>query len=318
MAKSSIELRVNKKKLESLVNIVLEMMHNKKPPFNSKSPFPDAIVPQGIIRGSRDHALYLFYGCSLDSRQRAEDVYKGMRGFARDTDLFTLHTLNKEELGRLIRKNFKNPETSKAIEATFTNSRILKDKYSGDPRRIHPRYLVQSTYEELLETYKRLDEFAQLQNGVGKAALLVKNYVRFEIWRFDPTQIYVKVDVHLNRIGLANAIDFYKGEEKVPASEVGYVRQERVVKVLTPAILELTREKRISAVNLDDALWLLGSKLCNLNRHSSCRSFCDIKCPIRPQLDDTKSSLDPGRDCRIHYGIQRKSYDPSQKTFDFL
>ena len=136
-------------------------------------------------------------------------------------------------------------------------------------------------------TVKSLTEFVQY--GPGKAALLIKNYVRFGIWDFNPCEIPIKVDRHVMRISIGSGI--IETEEET-------LRSERLVSILTSAFQQITSQERISAVDLDDALWSIGSQWCTKNSVYFCEKNCPLNCKVRSQTYKGCSEYCPGEEMR--------------------
>jgi len=168
-----------------------------------------------------------------------------------------------------------------------------------------------------LGEFEQFRDYDHFKMGVGKAALFMKNMVRFKMWPFDETKIPVKVDRHLNRMAIPNLVDFYLEGNLVKPAEVGKVRAETLIPLLTKAFSDLTYTKGISAVDLDDSLWAIGAYLCHDNLHYTCKHACPIQCSYRPKSDPTSTVFHPGTDNRkLHRGKQIIAGEGQMKLFD--
>lgn len=238
--------------------------------------------------------------------------------------LFHLHELSEEQLFEILIPFFgtpKEPEKfmSQPIKTLRENSRKLAEDYCGDPLRLNAMYGSMSssvsTHESIRITLENIASFYQF--GIPKAALVMKNAVREKIWNFPEHKIPIKVDRHVKRISLGTGIidaekyaetrDDWEKEDlptalkaaKEQAIRIGYfseqdfqerkvrvVRADRFVRKLTDTFQEVTTRHRISAIELDDALWAIGSHCCRRNDKAYCLGNCEISCQVRYPSDN--------------------------------
>ncbi|MBD3253365.1 hypothetical protein GF386_06535 [Candidatus Pacearchaeota archaeon] len=323
---SRVDVFFNSRRAKKLVDIVFTMAKGrteKKGPFQRENLYPDAVVPESLEQGSKEHSLYLFYSCLLDSMTQANTLYKAMRKLAEDLngDLSDLSKLGESELESLLqRSGFTNTRLGNPVGAVQSNSRRLERLYKGDPRNIYPRYKTarRVSDREIDDVFQKLGDFKQMRYmgiGVGKAALFVKNLVRFGIWPFPEHRIPVKADRHLIRIAISNCLDFYMGGTKVHPehhSEITGLNSDRLVPIVTKGFLDLTKRHQISAVELDDFLWALGSYLCSQNKIPVCQNNCEVDCDYRPKSDRTGTVFYPGNDSRVYFKRQQFQESPGQ------
>lgn len=322
-----VEIKVDYEKATRLAKTLVSMYHDKKPPFQIPNLFPDAIVPEGTKVGSKRHALFLFYACSMDSMVQANEHYSNMRDLFSKLDFQYFHKIRDKALEELLVEHKINLKMGDAINTVKENSRRLSRDYDGDPRKIFSGFGKKeiANDDDMDKTFRHLQIFNQYRvtylndfgfvTGIGKSALLAKNYVRFGIWSFKETDIPIKIDRHAMRICIPNVIEFYIGGTrngaKIPDSEIINVRSDKLIELLTSSFMHVTRENNISAVELNDSFWAVGSSLCLYNTFSSCKSFCPIDCTYRPKSDPTTTMFYPGTEKRVH--INRKSIiSPSQ------
>lgn len=283
--------------------IKLAVSLKDRPPFNDPTSFPDAIVPDWIKEGSQRHAMFLFYGVMNDSSRSAEEVYESTRSFNQAQSVMTLHKVGRERLERLLGEHFNNLTRGEVVDAVYKNSRKLKREYDNDPRNIFEGFEDEPTISEVLSTLaKTQKDFAQY--GIQKSALLFKNFVRFGMWDVPHSYVPTKVDRHLARISLGfdGMYKFYDDGDLVKREDyperVKWVRTDKFAVPLQKLFLELTVENDISGIDLDDSLWLLGSKWCHQNKYSLCQDRCPIQCLVRPPSDQPTTYFFPGKDKR--------------------
>ena len=281
-----MSLQVDEKRAGEVARKLVGMLEKKVHPFNDPNLFPDAILPEGIKEGSKEHALFLFYSCSLDSMRVAERVYAAMRGIVSEVDIKEIGNLSRERIQRLIHNHledqklptegqvtlwpepvvYKDNSMGKPVRTLYENSRKVHGEYEGDPRTMQT--------EDVDETLGRVCEFMQF--GIGKASLYMKNMVRFGMWDFDPCEIPIKIDRHAIRISLG------LGVVKTSRDKI---KTNIFEKTLSDLYRRVTSKLGISAIDLNDAMWGVGSKLCVTNNYAVCKDLCGVDCSIRPWSD---------------------------------
>lgn len=309
--KEKVDCFFNYDKAEALSSKVMSMYFSKTPPFDNNIDefFPDAILPKRYEKGSYKHALYLFHSCVLDSNRRATEVYSAARTLAEKIDLSKLYEVPSEEIMKILDAKFGKHASGRSVFPAATvlknNSEKLKDEFEGDPRNLR--------MDGVWKTINNITQF--LQYGPGKAALLLKNYVRFGIWNFNDYEVPVKVDRHMMRICVSNdVVDFKKFEfrlkhdiekpkalrlavlnslrlkhfdiEDINNGKVYGVRTERFNVPLMKLFQRVTLKNNISGIALDDSFWAIGNSLCNKNDHDVCYFSCKVNCSVRSPSDN--------------------------------
>lgn len=274
---------INEKRAIEVAKKAVSMLEAKLPPFDKPDVMPDAIVPNGVKVGSLEHSLLLFYACSIDSMRSAQKVYKGMRDVAEEVRLDWLQYYTEEFISNLIDKHLESPGGINSPAETLSyNAMKLFMEYAGDPRRLH--------VGSIDNTLKEIQKFKEV--GPGIAALITKNFVRFGIWDFSPYEIPIKVDRHVIRISIGS------GVVELPP-DVDVIRSDQLVKPLINAYRKITSKKHISAVDLDDALWGIGSNLCVKNDSVYCELECGLGCKIKPKADSRATWFHPNIETRL-------------------
>ena len=301
----NIQIGINKGRCIDLVNTVLDLRADV-PMFQNPASYPDAIVPQGVKKASQKHALFLFYGCSIDAMRSADEVYRGVRSLHQEQSVVTIYKVGKRRLEKLLKKYCRNTEMGNIVKAVYDNSRKLKSEYENDPRNLFNGFSKKPNVEELKELQERIGKFYGY--GPGKAALLIKNFVRFGMWEIPETFVPIKIDRHVARVclGFEGLINFYENNRKIPHEQykkrVGAVRVDQFNQKLQDLFLEIIDEINVSGIELDDTLWLLGSKWCYKNQYVFCKTNCPIDCYERPKSDPTTTVFFPGIDKREGIG----------------
>ncbi len=299
---------INYKKAIDLVERVI----SAKEKIHKKILYPDAIIPKNIREASQEHRLFLFHSISIDSMRQAEKVYSAMRETTEKIgNLRKLAEIKKTELEELLIPYFGegivNPKNSMTnpVGTILYNAKKLEEEYRGDPEKIKD--------EKVWGTLKKIDKFKQY--GTPKAALFMKNMVRFKMWPFNSCEIPIKVDRHVMRISLGGGIINTEEYEETPnwygdipkalssardqIIRIGYytkedfkegkvriVRSDKFVRPLTKTYIKITKKKNISAIDLDDLFWGIGAYSCKQNDSRYCYLYCPINCETRPPSDN--------------------------------
>lgn len=267
----------------------ISMLEKKVFPFDQPDLFPDAIIPKGVKKGSYEHSLYLFHACSLDSMRESKSIYRRARELSSHLDFSEMHDLRTSCIEYFVHEYFEKPKATNKkrkvmgdpVRTLSENSKVLYKKYDNDPRR-----LKADTVEK---TIKNIVQFRQY--GAQKAALLLKNMVRAGIWKFPYEQMNIKIDRHVINISLG------AGVICLP-EDLTEIRFNKLVTPLNQIYQKVIKEKNISAINLNDAFWVIGQYLCTPRILANCKMNCKINCKIKPYTDKQYTVLELKRETR--------------------
>lgn len=312
------KIETNYRAAKKVAAALLEMKWKGWSPFDrpDEELFPDSKVPQGMTAGTKEHALYLLHSVSIDSMRQADEVYRAMQALTENFELADLHKTPRNDLievlgGFLGHRALMEGKASMTdpIRTLTHNSRWIKDHYQGDPRNL----LAEGGDDRrrIKKTIENID--ALLQYGPPKAALLMKNMVRFGVWDLPRDRIPIKIDRHLLRISVgAGVVDAEryarvydwsnpsKSLRNVGAQLVreGYFTQEglektkifrggpKIIRALTDVYQKVCVRERWDAVELDDAKWAVGAYNCKRNDSRYCLGNCLIGCGSRVPSDN--------------------------------
>ena len=259
--------KLNKERGIWVAKKAVEMLHSKKPPFDKEETIPEMILPEGVEPDSLEQALFLFYAVSMDSLRNADDLYKSVRGMVREAGAWDILCMEEKELEGLIDKYMGLGASGSGgpddpLKTLMTNNNPLLRKYKGDPRNIF------KGVSDIDEMIRRLVEFRQF--GPGKSALLLKNYYKLGFIELeDPYDFPIKVDRHVIRISVGTGVMRFEPE--------GRYRTEKIVPMLRELYRKITRAEKIDPGELDDALWVIGAKICVKKKLSYCQT---MQCPL--------------------------------------
>ncbi|MFH1331756.1 MAG: hypothetical protein ABIH63_00535 [archaeon] len=278
------DFKLSKKRAEEVARKAVSMLEEKVFPFDRHDVLPDVVLPEGVKQGSLEHSFFLFYSCSIDSLRSAQKVYAATRSIANEVRLDRIYAYTEQYLEGVISRHLEKPGgINEPVKILSYNAMKIYMEHGNDPRTLNDGTID--------GTLRNLRGFHGV--GHGKAALIMKNFVRFGIWGFSPYEIPIKVDRHVIRISMGT------GVVELP-SDVDIIRSDKMVKALSNLYREVTSEKRVSAVDLDDALWGIGSNLCFGNSYLNCSTICRLGCYSRPGADSRAIWFYPQEEKRRH------------------
>ncbi|MBW2996596.1 hypothetical protein KY332_04835 [Candidatus Woesearchaeota archaeon] len=264
------EITLNKGKGIWVAKTAVKMLHDKLPPFHNPKAIPETILPIGVGHASLEQALFLFYAVSMDANRLARDLYAKVREMVADKGAKEILYMSHSELTEMIDQYMGLGESGtgghdQPMDTFYENNQILLETYDGDPRNI----LNNTNSPD--EVIKRLTEFRQI--GKGKAALLLKNYIK--VGFFTPENKYdvpVKIDRHIIKMSLGTGVVKLKG-----AGPGEQYRSEKIGNDLCRLYREICCEQKIDPSDFDDALWVIGSSICIKKDVARCQEACYLE-----------------------------------------
>ena len=259
---------------------------------------PETKLPSGVEQGSVDQALYLFFAVGFDQLRDSAAVYRDMR-------ILVERIGNPKKLlemtGTEIRANCsdlpgldKGHENSigRPFEAMVENAQKIKVTYRGNPLNIF------SKVNNPCDVFNQLQDFRSY--GPGKAALLVKNFVKIGALNFSDADYYslpIKVDRHVVRISYGQSVIsklpkprvYMEGRFKGELSHHHTIFPEPLRKLYQ----SITSNHKIDPLKLDDAFWAIGSTYCVNTRMAVCEKGCPLGevCSSMPGTQKSSSYL---------------------------
>jgi len=222
---------------------------------------PEYVPPSGLDRSSREYALYLTYVIAIDFQTDAVKLWGRARSlYENEPKLFepeVIVSLDMDYLKNIVRSlGARYP--SGGADGWRKISRILLDKYDGDPRNITREPLT------LKELRRKLQDLPYLR---GKK--LCNFYIRamgenglFKIVDFD--KLSVAVDIQVARV------TFYTGVLKIFGSYYGCIHHKPVKPLIEDVWNQAAQKIGVPAWYLDEPLWSIGSKLCSKKKCERC------------------------------------------------
>jgi endonuclease III len=209
----------------------------------------DKFIPEGVTRGSRLHAVFLFFATGTDRRQVSSNLYKSHMDFwERHPEMYQEQMLRMREqrVEKLIRSM---PIGMK--DDVVKNWRPCAQTLYGDLRGEPIALFAKGDIESVIE-FKRSKDGDRLP---GWGPKIISLYAIFlEKLGLVPV-IYgaFPVDVHIQRICISTEI----------IAQTGILHREAVAEFIRPRLFDLCMEEWWDRSDLAHAMWFTGSELCN-------------------------------------------------------
>jgi endonuclease III len=230
-----------------------------------KSDLVENQVPDGASPGSAEHATFLFFVVCHDHGVRSRDLYRRAKvAYSERPWLFSAPD---------VIERFAGPDDAGLVEATVSNIGVrypregarrwylnalrLLLEYDGRADR-----LFRST-SDATDLLKKICSFRGY--GPKTGGMLLRAAVGLGLAQVDRQQeVLVPVDIHDARIASYTGI---LTTSPAPADEAAF---RAYVPLVQRALRDSCREARVSWLDVDRALWLIGSRGCVLRRCSEC------------------------------------------------
>lgn len=239
-------------------------------------------IPQGAEPLSEEHASFLFFIVNNDHGMKSSRLYE------RAKELF----IKQKKLFKPVEvlKSYSGPEDSKLVEHTgnflgtryprgtaknwFINSTILMDKFSGKTINL---FRSHNKAELLLREIVAFRGYGPKTGGMLLRAIIGLKFMSVS----GIENVLVPVDIHDSRIS------FYTGimslDNNTNIDKIDYYSFSPYVQ---QTLLDACNHSGISWLDVDRALWLIGSRGCVKKRCSICplQEFCSKGDKITSQL----------------------------------
>ena len=269
--KVTVELQIDESKAVKIAEKLLDLFYNRKGFFKGYS-MPEYILPRNLVKGSREHALYLTYVISIDYMTDAEKLWRNSRGayelYPERFEPENIVKMRDRTLRAFVRRLGARFSTT-GVSTWKKISTILLNKYNGDPRNIARENLT------IKEIKKRLNEFPYLRGNK-----LSNFYIRamgenelLKISNFD--ELDIPVDIQVARFTI------YTGVLKLLSDRFeGCVHENPLRGLIEEAWRTAAKKVDTYPWKLDEPMWTIGSKLCTERK-------CYF-CPVEELCDKTK------------------------------
>ena len=266
-----VEFKIDELKAVKIAEKLLDLFYSRKGFFQNYS-MPEYILPRNLVKGSREHALYLTYVISVDYMTDAEKLWRNSRGaYELYPERFkpeNIATMGERTLRAFVRRLGARFSTTGASTWKKISS-ILLNKYDGDPRNLTSQPL---TIEEVKEKIK---DFPYL-----RGPKLTNFYIRamsetglFKVTNLE--ELDIPVDKQVARFSM------YTGVVKLLSEQFqGCVHEPPLRGLIEEAWRNAAKKFGTPPWKLDEPIWTIGSKLCSKRK-------CG-KCPVEDLCEKTK------------------------------
>ena len=269
--KFEVEFAVYDVKAFKIAEKLFDQFYNRKSVFADYS-MPEYVLPRNLKEGTREHALFLTYVISIDYMTDAVKLWKRSReAYKLYPERFTPEEILKlsPRTVETIVKGLGARFYSNAAKTWIKISRLLVDKYGGDPRNITSQPLT------IKEAKEKIDEFPYL-----RGPKLNNFYIRvmgetvlFKLKNLN--ELDIPVDKQVARFTM------YTGVLKLLSEQfTGCVHEEPMRGLIEEAWRNAAKKLGTPPWKLDEPIWTVGSKLCSGRK-------CG-KCPVEELCDKTK------------------------------
>ncbi len=274
-------MKFNEAKLNESKRILLEAYENENFIF---SEFRETFkLPPNIKKGSKEHALYLFFVAPATYYADSEVLWKNFENFySKHPEFFDPNYIvenffktegkiidsRKRKLKSVIAENLHHGFSSEIALRWYENSLKLYNDYAGDPREIFRNvFNAKDALEKLDVNKKKSNRFRGFGQKTGNLLLMWFSRGGFLEEEFDIYSIEVPFDKH--------AINFSVGHEIIKV--FGEPHKREFINFAKENFKKNFMEDKTDPREFTDAQWILGSKVCILN---NCKEAVQKKCPF--------------------------------------
>jgi len=252
---------------------VVRILHNY---FKSEQSIKKATIepPNNIKWGSKEHFLYIFYGCLLDYGVKSSYYHKRLKStYLIYPSLFNPEFIVKKftqdisKLAEVLRSYLGVRFPTEAAKRWLALSYVLYSTYNCDPRN-----LIKAS-QDLNNLKKRILEIRGFGQKTGGflIRILYENNLLDHIYGGQDIQ-FIPIDRHDVRISIRLGVIKFSG--KYPSKQT--INSNSQLEKLSQLWVEASMHEGVDPAETDRNLWLLGSELCALRKCTFCpvRNIC--------------------------------------------
>ncbi|NOZ81929.1 MAG: hypothetical protein GXO63_02145 [Candidatus Micrarchaeota archaeon] len=221
-------------------------------------------LPNNIKWGSKEHFLYIFYGCLLDYGVKSSYYHKRLRSaYLVHPSLFNpefivkkfTHDINK--LAEVLRSYLGVRFPTEAAKRWLALSYVLYSRYNGNPKNL---IKASQNFNDLKKRILEIRGFGQKTGGL-LIRILYENGLLDDISSGQSIQ-FIPIDRHDVRISIRLGIIKFSGKYTSKRTVNSNSQLER----LSQLWVEASIREGVDPAETDRNLWLLGSELCALKK----------------------------------------------------
>jgi len=270
----SVEFNIDEAKATAIGKTILDQFYNKRGFFQGYE-MPEYILPPNLEKSSREHALYLTYVISVDYMVNAVKLWNNSReeyyAYPEHFQPESILRMGDQSLTTIVRRvGARFPSTG--ARAWKAISKILLERYDGDPRRIT------ETPQPIKSIKAKIADFPHLKGNklsnfylraMGENQLLkITNFNELDI----PVDIQVaRFTIYTGVLGLEHG------------TFRGCVHEEPLRNLIEETWRDAAHNLGTYPWKLDEPIWTIGSKLCSKKKCGQCpvKQYCDKMFDVR-------------------------------------
>lgn len=256
---------------------LLERLHasfiSKQGVFSNTDELLENQIPSGVEPLSVEHANFLFYLISQDHGTKSKSLYlRAKQLHSVDSGIFdpsyvtsNFHEWNAESLVQRTGRALGTRYPFQTAKSWLINSRLLLGQFDGDARNVFLRS------QSSREAFTRILGFHGFGPKIG--GLLYRVFIGLGFAHFsDQDAVAIPVDIHDTRIAFLTRIIWSDVDPQGLTSE----NYAPFVKLAQDTWRSGCRKASLNWLEIDRALWILGSKGCAAHRHDDCclKQYC--------------------------------------------
>lgn len=266
---------INEERIEELVKKLDIAFSNSEGILENTDDLVENQVPDGVVRGSKEHALFMFYVVQNDHGVKSHKMYEKAKNLYKQNPEFfdpkwIMNNCCEEDLSFLVEniaKKLGSRYPQALAKSWYVNSITLCNKYDGDPVKVF------TSSQDAVELIKTIKSFRGYGDKIGGMLLRAMIGVGFNKSVRNLDKVLVPVDIHDSRILFLTGGFIEPGHNEPGFDYYKYVEKAQ------RALLDACNKNNINWLNVDRALWLTGSRGCSYARCAECclNSMCE-KC----------------------------------------
>lgn len=272
--KYKVKFAIDDLKALKIAEILYNQFYNHQSIFKDYS-MPEYVLPRNLKERTKEHALFFTYVISIDYMTDAVKLWKKSRGaYELYPERFAPQKIVKVSC-RTIESFVKKLGAryySNAARTWMKISRILLDKYDGDPRNITKEPLT------VADVKSRLKDFPYLR-GNKLSNFYIRAMGEKELFKIkDLNELDIPVDKQVARLTL------YTGVLKLQSEQfIGCPQENPLRSLIEEAWRNAAKTLGTAPWKLDEPIWTVGSRLCSERKCGPC--------PVQDLCDKTKGII---------------------------
>jgi len=260
------DLKIYTKKIDRLVKMMDEAFNLSYGLLEDRSDLVENQIPPGVKKGTKEHALFMFYVVQNDHGVKSSKMYEKAKEFYHNNPEYfspvwvskEFHEDDLEGLVENVSKKLGSRYPHALAKSWYINSVVLKEKYNGNPINM---FVSSDDALLLIKTIRSFNGFGPKIGGMLLRAIVGVGFNK-SVKNLD--KVLVPVDIHDSRIL------FLTGGFKCPSYKAKEFDYYKYVQKAQAALLDACNRCKISWLDVDRALWLTGSRGCSYSRCEMC------------------------------------------------